>query len=191
MRTFPLGFTALCLASPLAAQDGSGATPERTVQTAQDFLQKIIELGGVTIEVGIEDQNSWNSYTSYSNGPHLVSWPAGAIGSAAPVVSKPCQTTFSAKFVLWARQQDNGATIKEFSPLISTFSQGFKSDGYLGSGNLVLDWSAVNNVSREGPYIYMLKMLRFKMPSVDIAERTHSAIDYLRSQCDQTKNLAF
>lgn len=181
---------AICLSSmPAIAQDGSGATKERTKASAQEFMTKVTETGGFSVEArAVHDR-----HLGFNVGTDGYLFQPGQVTAMAQDEKDDCVTRVQARYTSKANHPTMGPVL--LSPMSTLFTSDItETSGFGQSGWSPIYWKHTSSVTRSGSSITLLTIVadfRFNFNSEQMAERFGQAMEFMRTQCDATSDLAF
>ena len=187
----------LFIALPVAGQDGSGSAKERTVASAYEFFATMMVQGG---NYQIESRFAGNP-ASFNEPTNLQGYglraPPGPILKISPSATDSCITNVRTSFMLEVAFPNPiyGGLVSGINPMGGPFKLDVE-ERPLGvrHASTGINWGIVTSVARMGSSVIVkdpLHELRFQFHDESIANRFAQAMEFLRTTCDKTADLAF
>lgn len=186
---------------PSVAQDGSGAVAERTKASAHEFFTKMAGQNAYRVEArftsscatfNIDPTISCATVDPYESTPPGRFFP-GWIRAIAPSPSDDCTSVVTAVFAKNDKWGGYGYVPETYgtNPMALIFNQ---SGGPEATGSAVMDWKTATVVSHQGAKVIVKWPsfeLRFTFGDSTVAGRFAQAMEFMRTTCDASADLAF
>lgn len=175
MRSGLFALAALSLASPAAAQDGSGVERERTKATAQEFFGKATERSKSPIKVDAKAPSGDEDF-GYNG---TFKFPSGQV-LAITAGKAECVTEVKATYAAFA---SNGGQ-RPGNPIVGAFQSNTQNQFQIGTAFIY--WADVTSVVHSGETLIVRGPwhIRFIFPSEELAQRFGQAMEFMRTQCN-------